>query len=96
MATYVEVKSLQGQGPLSTLVEVAIWVKAVAILAESSPSADRLAWAENALASSATESCKLVPYLLAKNKDLTKAQILGAPDELVQAAVDAAINKLHP
>lgn len=96
MATYAELKSLQGTGPLSDLVEVAVWVKAAAIIEEASPSAERLAWAESVLASSAAESAKLVPYLLAAKRDLTSGQILAASDAAVQAAVDAAVNKLHP
>ena len=96
MATYAELKSLQGTGPLSDLVEVAVWVKATGIIGEASPSAGRLAWAESALVSSAVEASKLVPYLLAANKALTAGQILSAADATVQAAVDAAVNKLHP
>lgn len=39
---------------------------------------------------------KMLAYALAANKALTVAQILTATDVALQAAVDAAVDKLYP
>lgn len=96
MATYLELKSLFGEGPLVNKLEVAVCDKSRSILAEDTPSADRLAWASSALANSQTEAANLLKYVLVANKGLTLAQIQAATDAAIQTNVDTAVNKLHP
>lgn len=95
MATYAELKSVFGYGPLIDKIEVAICDKARAIIAEATPSAARLAWAAGAFANSQAEAAKLVKYVLVANKAATLAAILGAMEPAVQSNVDAAIDKLY-
>lgn len=99
MATLAELKSLFGEGPLKDVVEVAICVKAVAIIAEATPSAARLAWAQGVFANSETEAKNLLKYVLAANDDKTVAQIwsaAGGDAAAFQANVSTAIDKLYP
>lgn len=96
MATYNELRGLFATGDLKNRVEVAVIVKAHAIIAEATPSADRLAWAEAALASSTNEAAKFLKYVLAANKGSTVENIQTANDTAIQTAVDAAVDKLHP
>ena len=100
MATYQELRALFGEGALVNATEVAVVVKAHAIFAEASPSAERLAWAESALTNTRPQGEKLLKYALAANKGLTIAGIRDAvtadPPTAFQATVDTAVDKLYP
>jgi hypothetical protein len=96
MATYLELKSLFGNGPLRDKMEVALCDKARAILAEATPNAGRLAWVETVLSNTAAEAERVLKYVLAANKGLTTTQIMAAIDATLQTQVDTAIDKLHP
>jgi len=96
MATYTELRSLFASGDLPDRTEVAVVIKAHAILQEAGPSVDRLAWAEGVLANSQAEGRKLLKYVLAANSGQTVATIQGASDDALQTHVSAAVDKLHP
>ena len=95
MATYTELRNLFNQDDLRNRVEVALIIKAHSIIAETSPSDTRLAWANGVLSSSRGEAESLLKYVLAANAASTIEQINGASDEAVSVAVDAAIDKLY-
>ncbi len=101
MATYAELKSLFGHGPLIEKIEVAVCDKARAIMVEATPSPSRLAWASGAFANSQAEAARLVKYVLLANKVATLATILTVAtqtsgDATIQANVDTAIDKFCP
>lgn len=94
MATYSELYTLGSNSDLRNKIAVAVSIKAAAFIAESTPTADKLAWASKALNSPVAEAVKLLPYVLAANNTLTVAQITNATDAAIQSGVDAAVNKL--
>lgn len=96
MATYNELRSLFGDGDLQNKVEVAVCVKAAAIIGEESPTAVRLAWVDTALTNTASQAVKILKYLLAANKDAELSVIQKVGEAAIQAKVDAIIDKLHP
>jgi hypothetical protein len=96
MATYRELYELGSNSDLRNVVQVAVTMKAHAIMQEASPSPSRLEWAKGALGSGAPEAAELLRYVLAANSTATKSQILAASDASVQATVDAAVDKLYP
>jgi hypothetical protein len=95
MATYKELRSLFGAGELRDKVEVAVCIKAAAVLAEPTPGVGRLAWVETALTSTAAEAEKILKYLLAANAAITLSAIQAATDAAIQTKVDAIVDKLH-
>lgn len=95
MATYNELRSLYGDGALKNRVEVAVCMKAHAVLQEATPSAARLAWSKTALQGPAAEADYLLKYALAANAALTLAQIQSAADSALLSAIGAAVDKLY-
>jgi len=95
MATYMELRSLIGLGTLHDKMEVAVCLKAYAILQEPTPSAARMAWAKQALQNPKAEADYLLTYALCANAGATVAQIQAASDASLQGNVDAAVNKLY-
>ena len=96
MATYMELRSLFGLGTLHDRVEVAVCLKAYAILQEATPSVGRLAWAKQALQGPGVEADYLLTYALCANSAATMAQIQSATDAALLANVVSAVDKLSP
>jgi hypothetical protein len=97
MATYIELRDMQGEPATAALrgkLVVAVAIKAHSVINEVPPVAAKVQWAKDALASPARQAEILFPYLIAENNALSVAQIQGAADSAVQAGVDAAVDKL--
>ena len=95
MASYEELRSLFGDTTMRARVEVAVVLKAHAILQEEAPSADRLAWARGILSSSKSEAEAMLKYALASNASLTLEQLRGASEAALLTAVGEAVDKLY-
>ena len=96
MATYQELRAAFSSDTLRSKLEVAVIVKAHAILQETSPPAERKAWAVDALGSTPAKADLMLRYLLAANKDSAIAAIQGADDATLQIKVDEAVDRLYP
>ena len=95
MATYSELYGLWHESDLKNKVAVAVVVAAETIQDEvdTTPNhANRLIWAREALESTASKTDPMYRIILAENKDMTVAQILGASDTAIQNAVDGAVD----
>ena len=95
MATYVELRTLFGTGPLHDRMEVAVCLKAYAILQEATPSVARRDWAKQALQNPRAEADYLLTYALCANAALTVAQIQAATDAALLSNVGTAVDKLY-
>ena len=94
MATYAELLTASANAALRDKVKVAVVVAAATIRAEDPNTPDhgaRLDWAKRAFANPDGEATRMLWALLAEFKDATPAQITGATDAAVQAAVNAAV-----
>lgn len=96
MATLAELQDLAHNAGLRGKIERAITIKALNITKEATPSAGRLQWAEDALATPAAQIQLMLNYVLAENASLTISQITGAADTAIQTNVNAAVDALHP
>jgi hypothetical protein len=96
MATYIELFDLRSNDSLRNKVAVAVAVKADGIIGEASPTAARLQWAQDALASPGGQVSMAYNAVLAANKGATVAAITGSSDSAIQTNVDAAIDKFYP
>ena len=97
MATYAEIRSVYTDSNLVNKMEVAVAIKAHAILQEATPSATRMEWARTALVTALRgEADMCLRYALAENKALTVQQLATASDADLYAATTAAIDKLYP
>jgi len=97
MATYDELYTLRGDGPLQKKISVALAVSIDGIRTEAGSTnghASRVTWAGEALGNIFGESKKALFAVLAANKGSTVAQIKSASDSTVQSNVDAVINIL--
>lgn len=98
MATYAELLTLANtDDELKRQIKVACIVACDVIRAEAEATpnhANRLAWARATLANPDAAASQMVLAVLAQNRAATVAQITGADDETVQAAVDNAVNLL--
>ncbi len=94
MAAYEDLFGLGTDSALRNLVEVAIWVKAQALIDGATPTAAEIAWADAALKNPAANAEEILNYVLAVNKAATVANIQGATDASIQANVDAAVDAL--
>lgn len=95
MAAYEELYSLWHESDLKNKVAVAVVVAAEIIQdeVETTPNhANRLIWAKEALESTASKTDPMYRIVLAENRDMTMAQILGASDTAIQNAVDGAVD----
>lgn len=95
MATYKELYSLWHESDLKNKVAVAVVVAAETIQDEvdTTPNhANRLVWAREALESTTSKTDPMYRIILAENKDMTVAQILGASDTAIQNAVNGAVD----
>lgn len=96
MATYAELYGLYNNAALRNLIQVAVAMKAYAILQEATPSVGRVAWAKTAMQSGQGEADYLLRYVLAGNAAAAVAQITSATDAAILASVGAAVDKLFP
>ena len=96
MATYQEIFSIGNDTPpaLAQRIRVAIAIKAQTIAVTAESTAAQNAWALSALRNPSGDMQAVLNYLLSANKTATPAQITGASDELVQTAVDSAVDQL--
>jgi len=95
MATYSELHGLFGKSNLRYQIEVACLIAAETIRNEldTVPNHDnRLIWAKRAFTSPRAVASEMLMALLAANKDVTVANIIGASDEQIQTKVDAAVD----
>ena len=103
MATLQEIRDAMGDGDMINLVEGAIAVKAASILGEVTPGAERLAFAEQALATPSRYSSQLWIFMLGNNSSSNLDAILrssGDPatptDVTIQGEVNTAVDALYP
>ena len=87
MATYSEIRNLFNNSDFRNKIEVATVVYAQSIMS-GTPTAAQKAWVASVLAVPVTEAVKISLAVLAANKGLTTAQILGASDSDIQTQVD--------
>lgn len=98
MATYAELLNIATTSDaFKQKVRVACIVACDVIRAEADATpnhAARKAWARQTLQSPDTAASQMVLAVLAQNRAFTAAQITGADDATVQAAVNAAVDLL--
>ena len=95
MAAYNELYSLLSNTALKNRIRVACVIAAETIRTEdvgTANHANRLIWAAAVFANPEAESGRMFMSVIAANKDNTVAQIEGASDAQIQAAVDAAVD----
>jgi len=95
MATYLELYALRSNSELQDRVRMAVAVAAEMIRVEdvgTENHANRVTWAVNALANPMHMAEQTLWAVLASNKDLTTAQIVGASDVAIQENVDAVVD----
>jgi hypothetical protein len=95
MATYLELRNLYAHGDLVNRVEVACIVAAEKIRVESDATANhanRALWAKETFGDTRGVASKMLMAVLAANRTLTVAQLVGATDDAIQTAVDNAVN----
>ena len=95
MATYTELRQLYAHGDLLNRIEVACIVAAEKIRTEDAGTANhvnRLLWAKATFGGSRRVAELMLMSLLAANRALTSAQLVGVSDEGLQTAVDGAVN----
>lgn len=94
MASYLEIHLLRSNSDLQEKLAVAAVKKAQSLLDGPTPTADEVSWASSAIQSPSSKSGALLNYVLAKNSDLTVAQIVGASDSAIQSQVNDAVDAL--
>lgn len=95
MATYSELLQAAENDALRQKIRVAVIIAAEAIRIEVDTTANhaaRLVWAAATFRNPVVEADRMLWAVLAQNKDATFAQIIGATDAQVQAAVNGAVN----
>lgn len=95
MATYIELLQTAGNDGLRQRVRVACIIAAEDVRTEpvDTPNhAERLVWAKAVFQNPEAEGDRMLWAVLAQNAAATVQQITGATDEMVQTAVDAAVN----
>ncbi len=81
---------------LRSKVLAAAQIKANLIIAELSPSAPRLAWAQGTLQNPNSATDELYHFAIAANNTATIGNITGAIDSDIQDNVNTAVEKLYP
>lgn len=94
MALYTELRDLYTNDNLKNRLDVAITIEAHALAIDNASTAEQLAWASRALANPRGEAEKALRFVLAANRALTVAQILGADDAVLQSAVALVVPAL--
>lgn len=95
MATYEELLTAQTHDGLNRKVRVAVVIAAETVRTEVDTTPNhtaRMVWAGEVFANPQREAQRMIWAVLAQNKDAPLAQITGADDDVVQTAVDAAID----
>jgi hypothetical protein len=95
MASYTELFEIKEDPTLLKKVEVACWIAADVVRAESSGTsnhANRILWAKAVLEDPEDMALSMMPALLAQNNGSTTGVILGASDAAIQTNVEAAID----
>lgn len=95
MATYAEIYDLTAHSALRNRVTVACTVAAYAINGEDAATpnhTNRLIWAARVFADPTAEAQRMYPVILAANAAATVAQITGAADADILAAVQGVVN----
>ncbi len=94
-ADYTDLRNLANDSTLRNRVEVAVMVAANDIITANPADTDeRIAWAQQAIASPGPWAQRVLNLILAENKDLTVAQIEAATDAAIQTNVDATVDAL--
>lgn len=103
MATLSDLEQALGDGEMINLVAVASQIKAAAIVQEATPSAERLAFAQESLKNPHAYSGVLWRYVVGANSSANIGEILRSvsptsnpTDSTLQTNVDAAIDKFWP
>jgi hypothetical protein len=94
MATYAELYELTNDRALLDKVMIAVAIACETIRAEDPATTDhdkRVAWAKRAITNVDGVSRNMMWVLLAQNQAFTVAQISGASDATIQAAVDSIV-----
>lgn len=94
MASYAELYDLRSNSALRNKIAVAVAKKAQLLIDSANPSNAQITWANSALTSPTAKAETLLTYLLAANSAASVGQIQGVADADVQAAVNAAVDKL--
>lgn len=97
MATYQELHALRGlpaSDPLKQKIAVAVVIKANVLAKSVSPTPAQKAWALSALANPLKDAETVFNYILGEYNAQAVSVITGASDGVVQAAVDATVDKL--
>ncbi len=97
MATYNELQALRADGQANLLkgkISSAILIKAKAITALPSPTAEQRAFALKSLENPEAYLGIVFNYILGEYNAVSVATITGAPDATVQTAVNAAVDTL--
>lgn len=95
MASYVELYNLGSNSELRNRVTVACSIAAQAVMVEAPETpnhANRLSWAKQVFENPLPAGEDMLVACLAANAALTVAQIIGATDAALLAAVQGAIN----
>lgn len=95
MATYRELNDLVRNEELRDKITAACVVASDVIRTEDGGSANhanRVIWAKKVLANPKLEAEKVIPLVIAANKDATAANIAGASDTAIQNNVNAVID----
>lgn len=95
MATYDELLTASGDVEFNKKIRVACIVAAEKVRTESTAitnHAARVVWAKSVFQNPRAEAERMIWAVLAQNRAFTLAQIVGASDSGVQAAVDAAVD----
>jgi len=96
MATLAELVTLFSDSGLRNRITAAAIVKAQTVLVDANAPAARKAWAETCLGNTAGTVELLFKYVLAASRAASLAAITGATDEVVQTAVNNAIDAVYP
>ena len=97
MATYAELANISDDPGFSGLKEklnVAVVIKATALLDGATPTAAQIAWAQSALSSPVSAANDIQWYVIAANDSASIAAIVGASDSAVQNNVGAAVDAI--
>lgn len=96
MATLAELVTLFSDSGLRNRITAAAIIKAQTVLIDANAPTARRAWAETCLSNTAGTVEMLFKYVLAASRAASLAAITGATDEVVQAAVNSAIDAVYP
>lgn len=97
MATFAELVTASSNATLTEKIRIATLIAADLVLQEAPSVADhqaRVRWAQKIFADPESATVKMIWPVLIKNRTATLAQLTGATDEVVQAAVNASVSSV--